>query len=288
MAVLNKKVACFFTGGWTELNAMKIFLGKINNSIDFVQYCPTGEKKRKKPFKRELGSKYSGLTGKSLYEYIDSYISKYSDELSSFDAVLIEDDLDDQLISFYDENNYIQKKEYIKQQYKMNVESIKENIRDKLNKDSSFPVIVMHAAPEVEAWFCADWKNTFGYIYGPEVENKLSFEANKSFSMTFKKYVYDNVLVQYKNCLELYGSFGGKYRKLSDQIATSLREEYKIQLDSDSEKIYLEIKNNQDLVYSKRIEGQYMLMNLEPKLLEKDCNLFYRDVFYEIKELGKK
>lgn len=78
---MNKKVACFFTGGWTELNAMKMFLRKIDRNIEFIQFCPTGEKKRKNPLKRELGREYSGLTGKSLFDYVNDFISKYKDTI---------------------------------------------------------------------------------------------------------------------------------------------------------------------------------------------------------------
>lgn len=283
MAGLNKKVACFFTGGWTELNAMKIFLEKINKSVEFIQFCPTGEKKRKKPLKRELGRDYSGLTGNGLFDYINNYISKYKDTIKECDAVLIEDDLDGKYIGLYDQNTYKNNIPNVKAAYEKEMTGRKEHIRLLLGKDSSFPVFILHASPEIEAWFYADWSNTFGYVFGPEVENILAEKINEFFSINFKKYLDEKVIKQYSECIELFGSFDGEYQKLSDRIIETLDGKYKAELESENENVLKDIKYNMKLSYSKKFEGQQMLIHLSPKTLEKNCTVFFRDFLYDIK-----
>ena len=277
-----KKVACFFTGGWTEINAMKLFLEKINKNVEYIQFCPTGEKKRKTPFKRELGSGFSGLTSKKLDEYVDSYLEKYKDRISECDAVLVEDDLDDKYISLYDEKDYIGKISDIKAKYNKDCEHRRDIIRSILGKEKEFPVILLHAAPEVEAWFYADWNNTFGYIYGPKVQNVLPDNMNDFFSISFKKYLEENVLCEYREQIELYGSFAHIYKKLSEELIKALYVPYRNDLDIDNEDIIELIKDNRELSYSKKIEGQIMLMYLNPKALERKCDVYFRDTMYQI------
>lgn len=43
----KKRVACFFTAGYTELNAMKSFMRKINDGVEYIQLCPIGPRKSK-------------------------------------------------------------------------------------------------------------------------------------------------------------------------------------------------------------------------------------------------
>ena len=44
---MKKKIACFFTGGYTELNAMKFFMQKINSQVEYIQLCPIGTRRSK-------------------------------------------------------------------------------------------------------------------------------------------------------------------------------------------------------------------------------------------------
>lgn len=50
----KKKIACFFTGGYTELTSMKIFIRKINTNVELIQLCPA--KKRQAPHKSKIGT----------------------------------------------------------------------------------------------------------------------------------------------------------------------------------------------------------------------------------------
>lgn len=280
MASLKKKIACFFTIGWTELNAMKIFLNKINENIEFVQFCPIASKRRKNPLKRELLDKnHEGLTGEKLYEYVKEYIDKYKTDIKKYDAVLIEDDLDSKYRDLYDENDFKDKIEIVKSNYLRDFDGIKKEIRSMLGKDEKFPVYILHASPEIEAWFYADWENSFGYVYGPKFENVLTENENKYFKINFKDFVDKNVIFQYKDNIELYGSFNNQYRKLSSEIIHALES---TEFWTESAK---EIGEKNIVKYSKRNEGQNMLMSISAEILEKKCNIFFKDVYNDIKML---
>lgn len=185
----------------------------------------------------------------------------------------------------YDPKTYKNKIPDVKIAYEKEMLGRKEQIRLLLGKDSSFPVFILHASPEIEAWFYADWKNTFGYVFGPEVEDVLSEKMNEFFSISFKKFLDENVIVQYSECIEMFGCFDGEYQKLSDRIIESLNGKYKSELESEKEDILKSIKYNQELSYSKKYEGQQMLMHLSPKTLEKNCTVFFRDFLYDIRTM---
>ena len=44
----KRRIACFFTAGYTELNAMKSFMRKINDTVEYIQLCPTGPRKSRR------------------------------------------------------------------------------------------------------------------------------------------------------------------------------------------------------------------------------------------------
>lgn len=181
----RKRVACFFTAGYTELNAMKSFLGKINNKVEYIQLCPIGPRK------------------------------------------------------------------------------------------SSVPVMFFYAAPEIEAWFLADWKNGFGSVY----KGIYSIGQNDFFSIRFRKYVNESILTDlYKDCIEGYGYFGGKYRKLSGEIQSALQE-------IDFLEDYKPGKEHPMISYSKNRQGGPMLENIEPEVVLQNCPFFFKEGYQGLKAL---
>lgn len=66
-----KRIACFFTGGFTESGALQYFIKKIDDNIVIKQFCPNNAMKRRgvngQP---NLVKKVSGLTGKALIKYV--------------------------------------------------------------------------------------------------------------------------------------------------------------------------------------------------------------------------
>ena len=189
---------------------------------------------------------------------------RHSEVLREYSGILIEDDLDDQYFLQDGTGRDYEKIEARKAE-------ITAQFRSLLKKED-MPVIFLYALPEIEAWFCADWENTFGAEYG----GKLS-EMNAYFSITFKKYVDQYVLTERFSGvnIENYGFFNGQYKKMSDELIGAFQE-YSCQ----SEKF----KNNElfnkkinglisknELRYSKREEGINMLRRLCPETVVSSC-----------------
>lgn len=145
-----------------------------------------------------------------------------------------------------------------------------ERIRE---KRSNIPIIFFYAAPEVEAWFLADWENGFGSVY----KNTFTAQQNAYFNVKFRKYVNDYILTgRYKNGIERYGYFEGKYRKLSEEIQNALE-----RIDFLEE--YMPEMEHPLIAYSKRIQGEDMLERIEPKAVLHNCTFFFREGYFALK-----
>lgn len=107
----RKRVACFFTAGYTELNAMKSFLGKINNKVEYIQLCPIGPRKSKRAIQNrhinQIAKEQNGMTGEKLIEFVVDFIGGKRFEEEGYDAILIEDDKDDRFLSAQDDGTAI-------------------------------------------------------------------------------------------------------------------------------------------------------------------------------------
>ena len=67
--MVNDRIACFLTCGYTEAGAMQFFLRKINDKFEYKQYLPNKTIKKKgdsMTIKRDI----SGLTGDALLENV--------------------------------------------------------------------------------------------------------------------------------------------------------------------------------------------------------------------------
>ena len=276
-----KTIAGFFTGGYTESDAMILFLQRINSSITFKQCCPNRPRRRKASADRpELKDNVSGLTGQNLINYMYEYFEKYPDELRNCIGVLIEDDLDGK---FYEEDEGPPKTPKAKKniEYYNYIKDVEENVRQRLNKEEDFLVIQLYAAPEIEAWMISDWENSFGKIYGPHNMNILTAHENSFFSTLFRGYVKDRILMQYKDSIEEYGYFGCEYRKMSDELISGLQE-FKVEMSENTE-TEKKIKYNQNIYYSKQLHGDVILRELNPDLLVDKCPRYFAEVYRQIK-----
>lgn len=277
MAMVKPKVACYITGGWTECGYMTHFLEKINNFYDYRQRFP--QKNIGKKGKTRKQFKIDGKTGKSLIKYVYDDIRKHKDELSEYAAVLIEDDMDDQ---FFSESRRNRDYEAIEKR-KMEIQN---EIKDIL-QNPEIKVFFLYALPEIEAWFVADWENTFGMEY----RNILS-NINAYFSTTFKKFVLDTVLTEKYPLdeIENYGYVTSEYQKLSDKLISSFQEyscsseNYKNNKQYNGQ-INTFIKRN-EITYSKKVEGINMLRRLEPEKVAIHCKHYFSRVYTELKEFN--
>ena len=220
----KRRIACFFTAGYTELNAMKAFMRKINDTVEYIQLCPIGPRKSRSAIQNRhidrIDKNQNGMTGEKLIQFEDDKDNRF---LS----------IEENGIAYIDENRW-----------KCFKDGVAECIRERY---PSIPVIFFYAAPEVEAWFLADWENSFGSVY----KNTFTTQQNDYFSVKFRKYVNDCILTdRYKNCIEKYGYFEGKYRKLSEEIQDVLE---RIDFLGD----YMPELEHPIISYSKKIQGDF-------------------------------
>lgn len=266
----EKRIACFFTAGYTELQAMKTFMKKINDGVAYIQLCPTQERRNSAAIKNRHMEiiRDNGMTGEKLIDFIVDFIQtkRFTDE--KYDAILIEDDKDDRfLISRSDGSAEIDMAGW---------EKYKTDTRMKIKaRFPDLPVVFIYAAPEVEGWFLADWDNSFGKVYRGE----LTTGQNEYFSTKFRKYVNEMILTdQYRYCIERYGYFGGIYRKISEELQKALDE-------TDFLEGYMSGTEHPTVRYLKKNHGKSMLEQIEPETVLQNCTFFFRDGFWELKAL---
>jgi len=269
----KKRIACFFTAGYTELNAMKAFMSKINRQAEYIQLCPIAQRRSKDMIRNRhvdsMDGRQSGLTGPKLIDYVLDFIKTKRFREEQYDALLIEDDKDHRFLRLLQNGTgEIDREEW---------ERFKKGILDQIHLlYPDMPVVFFFAAPEVETWFLADWENGFGNVYSTD----FSRAQNVHFSTKFRMYVNDYILTNaYRNCMESYGYFDGKYRKLSGEIQEKIAENDFL-LDYKPDELHPIVS------YSKRKEGERMLYQIEPELVLRNCDEFFREAFYSLKGIG--
>lgn len=283
-----KKVACFFTGGYTESGAMQDFLKKINPQIILKQFCPNKPKRRWRPGvpfheQMQIEKDMNGLTGEGLISYVYNYIETHLDEIVQFDAMLIEDDLDNRF--FIDEipGDIKTRRKAKTQEFIDYCQEVSDTIRTKLSKAPDYPVIQLYASPEIESWFLGDWEHSFGCIYGPRYEGILNHDENEYFGNRFQTYIRSNIVKEYIDCIEHYGYFEGNYHKLSKQLEVAITGDFKVKLNEQPNDLAKRIAKNRNLYYSKRIHGDLMLRNLSPEILANNCPEYYAPAIADLK-----
>lgn len=272
--MVKPKVACYITGGWTECGYMTHFLEKINPTYDYRQRFPQKNIGKKGKARKEF--KIDGKTGVDLIRYVYSDVRDHKNELKDYAAILIEDDMDDQ---FFLESKTGRDYELIEKRKLEIQEEIKKNI-----ENPDIKVFFLYALPEIEAWFIADWDNTFGAEY----RNILS-DMNSYFSITFKKFVTSTVLTdKFKiDEIENYGYIGSQYQKLSEKLILSFQEyscsseSYKNNKEY-NEKIN-ELMRQNKVTYSKKAEGINMLRRLDPEKVAATCKFYFCKAFSELR-----
>lgn len=268
----KKRIACFFTGGFTEVNSMKIFMRKINDRVEYIQLCPTGPKRSKTAIRcrhtDNIEKIHSGLTGEALIDYIIEFTKKKTFKDEKYDVILIEDDKDDRFLSLRPDGTG--------ENVPVHWEKHKENVRDRIHDQCpGIPVLFFYAAPEVESWFVSDWDNSFGKIY----EGEISARQNNHFSVMFHRYVNENILTfRYREQIEDYGYFDGNYRKLSEQLQNALAETDYLRENRPEETLPV-------INYSKRKHGEKMLEQIDPQNVLRRCSYYFREGFWALQAL---
>lgn len=288
---MKKHIAGFFTGGYTELYALRVFFSKINSELNIRQLCPHAQRKSKEDIlsrkqslrETQIDKSHSGLTGESLVDYICQIVKTPSFQAEMYDAILIEDDKDNRFLTVTDDG-YSEINPTAWNEFKDDsIEKIHQAIRDiqpsMREANPEIPIIFFFAAPEVEAWMISDWDNGFGSIFPDSLPRNKVGELKHE----FKRVLEQNVLTpQYKDQLESYGFFDRKYVKLSEKIQKSLMSE-----DSFVTRV-LPPETGFDyssIHYSKKITGEKVLYQLVPEKVLIHCTFFFKEGYYSLKAL---
>lgn len=265
------RAACFMTCGYTELGAMQDFLWRINSKCEFDRRLPTKEK-YKKGAEPKPSSKENGLTGESLIKEILTRMRKTPERYLDYDVIIIEDDVD---CRFFGKST---------QEVNDDLQRIRLEVHKALGKE--IPVIFLFASPEVEAWFLADWNNTFAEIY----RKRLSDRSNKYFCHRLKEMIDKEVLGECKDEIEHYGMTDQGYVKLSEKLIWAI-EETKIRIAEEKgssgkmKEIRDELCENREIRYSKSSHGPEMLRKADPERVSKNCRYYFRPAFQQIRDL---
>ena len=259
--VKGDKIACFFTGGYTEASGyMQFFLSKINDSLVYEQCIPNSVRKRK-GMPKQIRSDYNGITADALldkvYECLSASPIKEKFLNGIYKGLLIEDDVDGRFDSFNDDEiaSYENK--------------IAQKIKTILGKDC--PVFFIYASPEAESWFVSDWNNGFGYFFSDSVYfDSYPTAIRKKFSIELKKQIETKLLKKDTLCIERYAhADDGNYRKLSDDINVLICEQ--------------NIRTGTAFSYSKRIHGPQMLKKIDPDKVREKCVFHFSRGFFALK-----
>lgn len=272
------KIACFFTCGYTEMDNMRDFLQRVHPGAEYTQFCPNRTRRRKRGqdslSKDLIEDNLNGLTGDNLLKFVYRFLDENRTLLSRFDAVLVEDDLDEKFSEETVPGVPVSRARIRGGEFENYCSDITGKIRGILQRPE-LPVILLFASPEIETWFLSDWNHSFGMAYGPEGNRTLNKGENNYFSSAFKARVWENVLRQYQTHMEDYGYFSGKYSKLSDDIIHELQN-----FSNQTSVLY-----DRRVWYSKKQEGSDMLAALDPNVVYENCSIYFRSAVDSLRVL---
>lgn len=263
--MLKGQIACFFSGGWTEVGngAMERFLEKINADYKYVKCFPKTIKARNGDI--VLNPSSNGITGDALVTKIKDYLIKNKELFKNYKAILIEDDLDGR----FDKVSL--------SQAQTDMQTLKNDLRACVGLPD-IPIIILYASPEIESWFIADWNNGFEFF----VKNSRKFQdidnsIRGKYNHDFRKSVNKDILNNNKIDVEDYAFASGAYKKLSSEIQ-NLVNDLSIQFT-------LVYKECIAISYSKKEDGKEMLRNIIPSEVSKKCTKYFKMSALELENL---
>ena len=263
--MLKGQIACFFSGGWTEVGngAMERFLEKINADYKYVKCFPKTIKARNGNI--ILNPSSSGITGSTLITKVKEYLIKNKELLKNYKAILIEDDLDGR----FDNVSLCQAQ--------ADMQALKDDLRTCVGLPD-IPVVILYASPEIESWFIADWNNGFEFF----VNNSRRFQDIDSsirgkFNHDFRKAVNKNLLNNNGIAIEDYAFATGFYKKMSSEIQNLVN--------TLSIKFTTAFGKSVAISYSKKEDGKEMLRNIIPSVVSKRCTKYFKMSALELQKL---
>lgn len=262
-------IACFYTGGYSESGGyMHVFLDKINNNYIYEQCIPNTTRKRRKGANREIYDEYSGISAGDLtsviYKNLQKEVVKDKFYENYYSGILIEDDLDGR----YDS--------YSVEKIKKEQDIVRANISKIIKKN--IPIYFLYAAPEIESWFIADWKNGFSNLFTKtHYFDDISKSIRNQFVVLLRKEINKCILNDSK--LEFYATKSGEYKKLSEDFQKMIDD---VNLDMYNKGI-IDINQIRKFNYSKKIHGSYILREINPESVERVCDYFFQIGYLSLK-----
>ncbi|MBH0329954.1 hypothetical protein ABH14_09070 [Brevibacillus brevis] len=262
-----KTIQYFCTGGETETGGILDFLNKINSNVRWVRAFPALKKGAKPkrstdPSYRPMARTHTGVTGSSLVYEMKQILQLYPHQFKTThcDGILLIDDADCRfLVQGSIDTWYSQ---------------VSNDINSILGEEIPFYVLI--ASPEIEAWFIADWQNSFGleYDFAPGFEHQL------------KQHLKTRILgsTDWEN-IELFGGpvkNGACTIKLSNEIINTFSDQTFLQ---PFVKSYGEELVRYKLKYSKKTHGAAMLRRIDPQSVNKKCNSFFSSFYRMLTDL---
>lgn len=275
------KVGYFCTAGYTELGGLQPFLNKIRpNEVRFIRCFPTGVKQNLKvgrmnttpvTDKDDKVNNVSGYTGERLFDAMIEKLEQFRDngywDEEQFDYLLLIDDADCRFNGVED----------LKQAIDQQLQAWQAGVDEVFQGSRTVPLIVLFASPEAEAWFVADWQNSFRFDYHSAVASQLHH------------YIHQNILRG--SSVEMFGGApdfaSGQAAcriKLSEEMVAAFH-----RIPQFGTPIFQDIFHNhpQNRTYSKRVQGPSMLKRIEPEVVAASCTSFFAPVYRQLKMLCK-
>lgn len=233
------------TAGYTESNSLPTLLGKINPKVKWKRIFPAYDKTKmeygpKGSTPIRLRASQNGITGQALITEIMRVFQNYSQAYQHLDGLVIADDLDCGS--------------------SVNASQLSQQIGQFLGK--TIPCIILYASPEVEAWFVADWNNSFKFVYGGQVASSLFH--------VFSRHTPPIT----RSSIESFGgpaqAQGGCTYKLSSEIQATFA---------------AGIGTTRVYQYSKRYHGNAMLANINPDTVVEVCTNHFAHAYRQIQSI---
>lgn len=250
------KIGYFCTSGHTEIGGIKIFLEKINPSVQWIRCFPIAIKYKLKegrtkntPIMDTNGSSHADLIGHMKQLFRDYCI------FEDYDGFLLIDDLDCRFQSTITEGIQLFEQEISK--FIQRICSENKIIR-------KFNFYTLFASPEIEAWFISDWNESFLREYPEVICYKVHAKLKKELT---DKYWDDNI-----------EKFGGKWindsckRKLSEII----------------QKIFEQVGIDENGViyrFNKGENGRSMLVRINPEKVALKCRICFLPAYNRLRVL---
>ncbi len=264
-----KRIDVFATNSKTEL-AIEDFLKKINPTVYWAVHSPRMLKKSKHEYTQLSNASASsdtearrlhGDTGSDLEKLMLDHLQKHPITLEESEAILLEDDLDFRAVG---QNPRV----YLDSQKKR----LTQMIEQKFAALRIPSVFVLYAAPEVEAWFIADWNNSFASYLPPIVSAKFQIIVREEILSTCES-----------NNIEAYSL--AENNKLRERLAVILGNAV-IDLVNDG---LLDdgtvAADRERYSYNPGKRGGSLLSSIYPFEVAKMCKLFFEPTYLELQQL---